>query len=88
MKIQHPYGSGETLLCFPESRSPRVPEPRPKQEPVDRFEYKIDFILKFKDVCRDTEYGQVVIGFRWGSSFPAISFCCNGWMQKEHKFVE
>jgi hypothetical protein len=42
------------------SRPPRVPEPRPKQEPGDRLEYKIDFILKFKDVCRDTEHGQVV----------------------------
>ena len=47
-----PGDTGQTVEAATPStsRTPRVPEPRPKLEPGDRLAYKIDFILKFKDV--------------------------------------
>jgi hypothetical protein len=53
--------SGEAAPPSTPSRPPRVPKPRPKLEPGQRFEYKINFILKFKDLCRDAEHGELDI---------------------------
>ncbi len=71
-----PGDTGQTVEAatpITPSRTHRVPEPRPKLEMGDRLEYKIDFILKFKDVCRDTEHGQVV-----RNNFNLFVPCCLG----------
>jgi len=55
-----PLEATEAAAPPTQSKAARVPKPRPVLTDGERLVYEIDFILKFKNLCKEGEYGESV----------------------------